>query len=198
MLKQETRFMFNSFGFDSMCEFANSAFRIRELHLIAPLALTMALLDGILHYVFGLEAMMFMALVALFVLEIISGIWASKIKYKYYINILSKEKGTMNSEELTLVLKKVERYKFSSSKLKRAGVVMGFWLIILAIIWQFTHFDHSTILSTIFNTLHIIFVSYIIGVYLVSVVENVAVMSGKQSKFMNLKDLIERELTLKK
>ena len=195
IFKKEIMLMSNTFGFEGVADFFSSALRINEFGSILPIAIFVGISERIAYYFFGLDSMEFIALIVLFILEIITGIWASKTKYKEYKEFLSKNKEKLSKIELCEMLDNIEKYRFSSGRLKRAGAVMGFWLIIIFIIWQFTTNDRHPTLAVIFNTLHFIFLSYIIGIYLVSVIENIAVISKKKDKFTPL-SIIKRILKL--
>ena len=90
-LKKEMRFMVNSFGFDSLLDFLTTAFRTSQFNLIAIVAFTLGVVNQAVHYIFGLETGLFIALIVLFIVEIISGIWASRIRYLGYTDLLKKK-----------------------------------------------------------------------------------------------------------
>lgn len=188
-IRREMLFIANSFGFENARDFLMSAFRYHDFGLVLPIMVGVGIIEGFVYMLFGLKFMELIALGVLFIFEIISGIWASRVQYNNYKALLKKDKGKLTFIEKCELRDKIDKYRFSSSKLKRAGAVMGFWLIILFVIWQFTF--HNGTVSTLFNTAHLIFVSYIVSIYVVSVIENGIVISGNKEKFLPLSQSIK-------
>ena len=188
-LNTNVMFFLTSFGFNGAGDFLTSTFRTNDFPVILPVMAGITVIQNAIFYLFGIEYMELIALIFLFVLEIVSGIWASSVLYRKYNLFYEKNKQKMNAIELCEMKEKIERYRFSSTKLKRAGTVMGFWLIILFIIWQFA--KHEGMISYIFNTAHHIFMTYIVSIYIVSVIENAIKISGSEKKFLPLKDALK-------
>jgi hypothetical protein len=180
----------NPFGFEGMKDFFSSAFRYNELEVTFPVTLIIGSINFYVFNYFGIQFMEMIALIVLFILEIISGIWASNVNFIEYKNKLDKNRANLSEAECCELQYKIDKYKFSSSKLKRAGAVMGFWLIILFIVHQFS-LDSKGTVSTVFNNAHFVFLSYIISIYIVSVIENAMVISGTKDKYLPLKNVIK-------
>ena len=180
----------NSFGFNSICEFLNTSLRYTHLKITIPIAMFITLVSETLHEVFGLTGPLFYALLTLFILELISGVWASRVKLRAYKDML-KNPDLAEGERLNCMCR-VRQYSFSSRRFSRAGAVMGFWLIIIYILWQFAHFENSEVLSAIFYSIHVLFISYIVGIYLISVLENIIALSKNGSDFKLLRGIFDR------
>ena len=177
------------FGFEGLNDFFSSSLRYNDLEIITPLTIFLVSLKLLIFDWFGIQYMEMVALIVLFILEIFSGIWASSVNYQKHISEYEKKKDVLSESDCCELKFKIEKYKFSSTKLKRAGAVMGFWLIIIFIIHQFS-LDAKGTISAIFDTAHFIFLSYMISIYIVSVIENGITISGNREKYLPLKNAI--------
>lgn len=162
--------LFATFDYHSFLEFGHS------LSLTAKYKWTLvsfgfsASIFPFIDRVFGLDAVAFALLIIVMVVELTSGIYASSIK----------------------------KEPFSSVRLSRFTVKCGIYLVLIAAPYglsiSFTAHDKSAA-AFIFDWMHLFFVGQVVIENLVSILENLAVISGKdkthwitkiQEKFNNL------------
>ena len=146
--------MVTHFGFVDKQDFMHSFIHLKLLQITIPVAAISAFFE---QY-FGLKALTIFAFVLLLTIELLSGFWASKIKH-----------GTL---------------AIASNPLKRFGFKLLAWLIMIFILnsfklqWE----DTNLVIYTAFDWLYSLMIIYISFEYLISVIENIEVISGKSDK----------------
>jgi PAS domain S-box-containing protein len=139
-----------NFGFDNSSDFASSILHIKLLFLTIPAAV----LSSFIENYFGLQAVTLVAFVVLIILELVTGISASR---KRNIPIQSK--------------------KFS-----RFGFKLGIWFTIFFILQTMKlQYKDNSLLGGIYGWLHSSIFIYVTLEYLISVVENVSVITGDKN-----------------
>jgi len=143
----------SSFGFLDIRDFANSMLKPKLLIVTLPIAA----LSGAAELYFGLKLVTVVAFCLLLSMEVITGLWASKIK----------------------------GIPIESNRAKRAGFVVGFWMILFFILHSLkSHYPPESIYYDLFSWLHSTELIFVSCVYLISVWENLGVMSGKSNQPM--------------
>ena len=144
------------FGFECTSDFNNSIVHSKILAFTIPLAGVSAILENLL----GLRSFTLIAFVVLLTLELITGLTASRIKGN----------------------------SFESQKFSRFGLKAVVWITLLYITNQFykEYSDNETIFdnlaSGLFTWLHGTLFIYITIEYLISVLENLGVITGDSKK----------------
>lgn len=147
-------FILENFGFNCKYEFMGSMVHTQVLTLTLPIAG----ISSIIESYFGLQGLTVLSFVLLITLELISGICASK----------------------------VNKEKISSRRFSRFGFKLFVWVTLLFIL-NSLRLEYSTYDTTIgktsyllFNWLHSTVFIYVNLEYLISVLENLGVISGKK------------------
>ncbi len=147
--------MFNlivsQFGFRNTQDFLHSIIHIPLLYLILPIAAV----SSYAEQYFGLKLVTVIAFVCLLTLELITGMMVSRIK----------------------------RQRLNSKRFSRFGFKVFTWLLLFFIVHslkvQFK--DENLLVAEVFGWLYSIIIIYVTLEYLISVLENIAVISGKSS-----------------
>jgi hypothetical protein len=151
----------SSFGFSCTSDFSNSIVHVNLLTLTIPLAGFSALVESFL----GLQNLTILAFVVLITLELITGLVASKIKGE-----------------------KIVSHKFS-----RFGFKIFVWLTLLYVVntikieYSEQGGNFSTLASGFFTWLHGTLFIYVVIEYLISVLENLGVITGKNNDTLIIK-----------
>jgi len=144
-----------TFGFKDKMDYVHSLTHIKLLALTIPIAGISAFVETY----FGMRLVTIIAFLVLMTLELVSGLFAS-----------------------VLLKKKIE-----SKKLSRFGFKVATWMILFFVInsirLQFK--EDGPLIATVFDWIFNVILSYVALEYLVSVLENYAVITGKpQSKII--------------
>lgn len=152
------------FGFDSFLEFSQSFISIKYLILTIPISLIMGgVISGVETW-FGLKVATLGAFVFLLTIELISGIWASIIKGR----------------------------KISSHRFSRFGMKLFLWLSFFLILNTLKRQQSDpSIVHFLYSWLFSMTMVYVCLEYLVSVIENIGVISGK-SKLQLINKIIKK------
>tara|TARA_R110000803_G_scaffold2420_1_gene8213 strand:- start:4514 stop:5047 length:534 start_codon:yes stop_codon:yes gene_type:complete len=153
-MKNIFNYIVTNFGFDSNLEFSNSLIHKNLIIFSLPLAAS----SSIVQTFFGLEALTIISFVILVTLELITGLTASKLAH---IPIVSPKFG-------------------------RFGLKLGVWITLMFVVNSFKlqykdigGFD--TLANLLFTWLHGTLFIYVNLEYLISVLENLALISGKKN-----------------
>lgn len=144
------------FGFECTTDFNNSIVHSKLLMITIPIAGISAVIENLL----GLHSLTLIAFVVLLTLELVTGLMASKIK----------------------------GHSFESHKFSRFGLKAVVWITLLYVTNQFykEYSDHTgvfdNIASGLFKWLHGTLFIYITLEYLISVLENLGVITGDSKK----------------
>jgi phage-related holin len=149
-LKNLPDLLINNFGFENMNEFYNSFIHTKILHITIPLTFLTSFFDAL----FGLNILTVLAFIILLVLELLTGLVASKIK-----NV------------------KIESRKFS-----RFGIKLLTWLLLLFITNTFKIQYENETEYFYYRWLNSFVFMFVTTEYLISVLENISVISGKSYK----------------
>lgn len=143
-----------TFDYHSWLEFGQSLLPSSKYNLTLNLAPFTVLLFPAIDRLFGLDAVAFGVLLVVFVAELSSGIYASKIM----------------------------KVPFSSMKLSRFSFKVAYYLVLISLPYvmavSFKAHD-KTAAATMFDWLHLFLVAQIVLENVVSILENLAVISGK-------------------
>jgi uncharacterized membrane protein len=131
-------------GFAGIGDLINSLFKPEHL----PTLLSFSFLGASVEYVFGLKIFAFIALFILLVVELISGLFASKLR----------------------------GHKITSRRLQRFGVMILIWFTLLMVLNAFKEQYEGEVECFVFQYIHTLIVFYIIGVYTKSVLENAEII----------------------
>jgi len=166
-------FVLENFGFSCKYEFMGSMIKTKLLALTLPIAG----ISSIIETYFGLQGLTVLSFVLLVTLELFSGLCASK----------------------------VNKQKISSKKFGRFGFKLFVWITLLFVLnslrLEYSSYD-DTIGRTsylLFNWLHSTIFIYVNIEYLISVLENLGVISGKEKGTLisaiknKLKNLIKND-----
>lgn len=115
------------------------------------LTIPFATISGLCNYWFGLNPATIFAFIALITLELATGLWASKIK----------------------------KIKWESRKFSRFGLKILTWLTLISVINTLKHQYSPTLTGDAFGVLHSVIFVYVCLEYLLSVIENFGVITGK-------------------
>jgi hypothetical protein len=156
MIRNFFNYVVSNFGFEDISDFSNSLLHTKLLTLTIPFAG----LSAIAETYFGLQSLTIFAFVLLVTLELITGLTAAK----------------------------VSKTKIESKKFGRFGLKIFVWISLLFIINSFrlefkTHEDMMGNLAFgLLNWLHGTLFIYVCLEYLISVLENMGTISGKDNK----------------
>jgi hypothetical protein len=153
-MRKILNYLVTNFGFDSNLEFTNSLIHKNLIVFSLPLATT----SSIIQTFFGLESLTITAFVVLVTLELVTGLTASKLTHTPIV----------------------------SDKFGRFGLKLGVWLILMFVLnsLKLQYKDvggFDTIANLLFTWLHGVLFIYVNLEYLISVLENLAVISGKNN-----------------
>lgn len=151
----------SQFGFSDFTDFANSMIHSKLLAFTFPSA---ALLYTLVESWFGFTAAVFTSFLLLAMLELISGVWAAKIR----------------------------KEQIQSRKFGRFGFKLFVWLILIFVanslkMSYYGKEDYSSlIIYQTFSWLHGVTIVYVAFEYIISVIENVSCIMGKpNNKLLN-------------
>lgn len=142
-----------SFGYNSFGELGLSLAPSFKYHITLCVAIVSGLSSAI-SLLFGLDALAFLALLIAFLFELVSGLKAASVR----------------GEE------------FQSSKMSRFSFKVFYYLIIICLSWVMTmsfEYRGRDIASMFFSWLHIFLIVQIVLENIVSISENISVISGK-------------------
>jgi len=146
----------NNFGFKCVSDFGNSIVHSKFLVLTLPLAALSSMVQTLL----GLHVLTIISFVVLVVLELITGLLASKVRGE----------------------------KIVSRKFSRFGLKVFVWILLLYVT-NAVKLEYNTdptafgkVASTLFTWLHGTFFIYIVLEYLISVLENLGVITGNSKQ----------------
>lgn len=161
---------FNIFGFASLRDFCNSMFHTQLYNFIIPFAATFTVIERLL----GIHRYTLFALILLLTLELITGMWASKIKGR----------------------------KIASKKMSRFGLKLLVWFSLIFILKSLAAdnvigTESSSIYTNVFSYLHGFIIAYIVIEYAISVLENFKVISGKDNTVLidTFRSVLRRQKT---
>ena len=120
---------------------------------LSQLLIPASLIGSFVEQYFGLNLACMVILFCLLLMELVTGVWAA-----------------MRRKE-----------KISSAKLQRFGIKLFVWFFLLMLFHVFSRFYGDGAGAMIYSGIHSFLVMYIIGVYTVSVLENVNSISGGDS-----------------
>ena len=153
------------FGFENISDFFNSLVHPKLLLFTLPTTILGFSLFSLIEKWLGLTYMVFMALIVALILELITGLAASL------------KKGV----------------KISSTRFSRFGLKVMVWMGLMLITnsFQLSYLERTDIISkltyNLFYFLHGFLVVYIYIEYMISILENLSVITGqKENKFLNL------------
>jgi hypothetical protein len=148
-MKKMLDYVTSNFGYDTCVDFINSLIHFKFLIITIPLSLISVALENYLGIHFGT----LIGFSVLLLLELVTGLVASRIK----------------------------KVKIVSSKFGRFGLKFGVWITILFIMqtMKIEYRDESEILFTLYDWLHKFILTYVTFEYLISVLENLSVITGK-------------------
>ena len=144
-----------NFGFTCIKDFTNSIVHTKLLSVTIPIAGISSMLQTLL----GLQSFTIISFVVLVVLELVTGLNAAKIK----------------------------GVKIESKKFSRFGLKVFVWMTLIFITnsMKLEYIDNKTsfglLASTLFNWLHGALFIYVTLEYLISVLENLAVITGESN-----------------
>ncbi len=142
-----------SFNYKSVAEFSESLMPTSKYHLTIATTF-ISVIFPVIDRIFGLDAYAFGGLVVVFVAELTSGLIAAHIKGE----------------------------TISSMKLSRFSFKVFYYLVLIALPYvmaQSFKAHDKTVASVMFDWLHLFLLAQIILENIVSILENVAVISGK-------------------
>lgn len=161
MISKFFNHLVNNFGFSCTGDFSNSIIHSNLLTITIPFAGLSALIETS----FGLRNLTILAFVVLVTLELLSGLLASKIRGE-----------------------KIVSHKFS-----RFGFKVFVWMVLLYVVntmkieYSEQGGSFSTLASGFFTWLHGTLFIYIVIEYLISVLENLGVITGKSNDTLIMK-----------
>lgn len=169
MLTKLFNLLVTNFGFDNTTDFGNSLIHTKLLMVTIPIATMIGVLSSVETLV-GLKLLTIISFIILILLELLTGIIASRVK----------------------------KIPLSSKKFSRFGLKILVWLCLLfitnAIKEQYSHGNFiDSAVSSVFELLHTTLFAYISLEYLISVIENLSVITGK--KYTNLLKILKSKLT---
>ena len=156
MIRKFFSYIVTNFGFEDMTDFSGSLLHTKAMLLTIPVAGASAIAE---HY-FGLQTLTILAFVVLVTLELITGLTAAKVSGQ----------------------------KIESKKFGRFGLKVFVWVSLLFVInsLRLEYRGHEDTLGGLafglFNWLHGTLFIYINIEYLISILENIGVISGKNNK----------------
>lgn len=155
-MRKIINYVVENFGFDNITDFTKSIVHTKLLALTIPIAG----ISSIIESIFGLQSLTILSFTLLVTLELITGLIASKVK----------------------------KIKIESKKFGRFGLKVFVWLSLIFIlntlkIEYTTHEDtFGSIAEGLFNWLHGTLFIYVCLEYLISVLENLGEISGKNTE----------------
>lgn len=161
MISKFFNHLVNNFGFNCTGDFSNSIIHSKLLTITIPFAG----LSSLIEMSFGLRHLTILAFVVLVTLELITGLVASKVK----------------------------GIKIVSHKFSRFGFKVFVWLILLYVVntMRVEYSDQggnfSNLASGFFTWLHGTLFIYIVIEYLISVLENLGVITGNNNETLIMK-----------
>jgi len=144
----------NSFGYEKLSDFTDSLFPSFKYVSMTIFTFTLSGLSASIFRIFGIDALAFLALALVFIFELATGLARAR---------KAKE-------------------QFSSMKFSRFSFKLAYYLIIIAISYLMQRsFENNgnTLASDIFHWMHVFFVVQIVLENIVSISENIAVITGK-------------------
>lgn len=144
----------NSFGYESLSDFTDSLFPSLKYVSMTILTLSLSGVGTAIFRIFGIDALAFVAMFVVFIFELVSGLIRAKKSHE----------------------------QFSSMKLSRFSFKLAYYLLIIAIsyLMQRSFENHgNTLASEVFHWMHVFFVVQIVLENIVSISENLAVITGK-------------------
>lgn len=167
MFRKFFSYLVSNFGFEDVSDFNSSLLHTKMMMLTIPLAGLSAFVE---HY-FGLQSLTIIAFIVLITLELLTGLTAAKISGKI-----------------------IESKKFS-----RFGLKIFVWLSLLFIInslkLEYSGHEDSlgSLASGLFTWLHGTLFIYINIEYVISILENLGVISGKHKSVDNIVNIIKNK-----
>lgn len=154
MVKKVINYVVSNFGFDDVSDFTNSLVHKNTMLLSIPFAG----LSSIIETVFGLQGLTILAFVVLVTLELVTGLYASKVRGEAIV----------------------------SNKFGRFGLKVFVWITLLFVLNSLKKEYHDSGLfngmaNALFTWLHGTLFIYINLEYLISVLENLGVITGKNN-----------------
>ena len=169
-MKNLMNYVCNTFGFsDFSNDFLNSLIHFKFLLFTLP---SSVIIFGFVEKIFGISSAIFISFIALAVLELITGLTASRIK----------------------------KIKWESKKIGRFGLKILVWLTLIGVAHSFVlgyeklEGLQNVLIFNAFHWMHGIIVTYVAGEYFISVIENLSVISGKSNN--KLLSAIKRKFDL--
>lgn len=150
-MKKLFSYVTGHFGFDSTDDFVTSLIHINMLKITIPFGI----FAGFIERFFGIYPVTLLAFGLLILLELLTGLIASRIKGQ----------------------------KIQSKKFGRFGLKFGVWVTIFFIVQSLKsqYEGTSDLVYFFYSWLHTFIVGYVNMEYLISVLENVSVISGKNN-----------------
>jgi hypothetical protein len=161
-------YIVTNFGFSDCHEFYNSILHPNLTYLTIPLVG----ISSVVEKYFGLEHLTIISFVILIFLELVTGLMSSKIR----------------------------KVKIESRKFSRFGLKVLIWLFLIFITnslrmeYQSNKDIAGVIAYTMFNWLHTFLFIYINMEYLISVLENLGVITGNKKQTTNIIKMIKNKL----
>lgn len=143
-----------TFAYNGWSDLASSLMPSTKYEWLTPLSLSFSSLMVLIQILFGFDALAFIALLVVMMAELSSGIIASRYR----------------------------KEPFSSMKLSRFSFKVAYYLILIFVTNSMANSYKATdqeLAATIFHWLHIFLTVQIVLENIVSILENVAVISGK-------------------
>lgn len=156
-MKNLLNYVCNTFGFsDFSNDFLNSLIHFKFLLFTLPSSL---IIFGFVEKIFGVSAAIFGSFIALAILELVTGLTASRIK----------------------------KIKWESKKIGRFGLKILVWLTLIGVAHSFVlgysqlQGLQNALVYQLFSWLHGVLIVYVSFEYLISVMENLAVITGQSN-----------------
>jgi hypothetical protein len=148
------------FGFEDVRDFSASFIHIN----LTPFLILLAWACGIIELMFGLKILTLCAFIILLIVELVSGIWASKVK----------------------------GIKITSHRFNRFIAKLFLWLVCFFIINSLKREQEcGTVLFYLYSWLYQTVMTFVIFEYLLSVIENIGAITGK-SNFALINTIIRK------
>jgi len=150
-MKKILTYLTNHFGFSDLNDFYTSLIHTNLLQITIPLGLLAAIIEKF----FGIYPLTLISFGILILLELVTGLLASR------------KKGL-----------KIESKKFS-----RFGLKFGVWVTVFFIVQslKLQYKDDSEVVYGFYSWLHTFILGYVNMEYLISVLENISVITGKDN-----------------
>ncbi|WP_437918438.1 phage holin family protein [Sphingobacterium sp. LRF_L2] len=143
-----------TYGYDTLSDFGQSLAPALKYTGVTAMTTIMSAMAVSINRIFGLDSYAFLALLFTLAIELFSGLTASRIR----------------------------REQLSSMKLSRFGFKVCCYLVLIAVPYLFAtsfEFHKKTLAAAVFDWMHVFLVIQIVLENLVSILENMAVISGK-------------------